>query len=192
MRQRVALFILALSFAVLTACGAPSEPVSTATPAPAPPPTSSPDGQPQRHYEPTGRFSYLPPAGWDLVDSGELAYQVAVGPEQADFSPNLVVLDETFDGSLDDYVAASLTNMGEFFQEFRLIDRRTFRSDDGHLGTRLITENVQGGRTLRQTYYFFERGPTKFVLTCTQLAGAGDNLDATCDASAQTFRLEPE
>lgn len=196
MRHHIALLILAVSLAVLAACGAPTETASPPTrpplPSPTPAPSPTPREQGERHYEPAGSFSYVPPAGWDLVDSAQLAYQVAAGPEQDGFTPNLVVVDEAFDGSLDDYVAASLTSMNQVFQGFRLIHRRPFKSDEGLAGTRLITENAQGGRTLRQAYYFFESGPTKFVLTCTQLAEAGDSLDTTCDASAQTFRLESE
>ena len=89
-------------------------------------------------------------------------------------------------------MSASLTNMGDFFEGFQLISQDEFAPKEGATGVRLVVENMQGGRLLRHSFYCFDAGARKFVLTGTQLSGSGTSLEPAFDAAARTFRLELE
>jgi hypothetical protein len=199
--KRIAfLTVLVLCGAAVAACGPTAAPLPSATPMAQPPasPTAIRQATPSpeaaaRYYEPEGGFSYVPPAGWALVDgSSSLAYNVVRGPLQDGFQPNLNVVDEPFGGSLEEYVAASLENMRGFFNGFRLVSQDVFQPEEGPAGASLVVENVQSGRALRQIFFFFDAGARKVVVTGTQLAGVGNAWDATFEGVARSFRFESE
>jgi hypothetical protein len=188
----VIVVVLGLCLALIAGCGplsepAPTEtalvvaatPTSSAQPVSTASPTATQGEGSTRHYEPEGGFSYLPPVGWQVVESSSLAYKAAVGPVENEFAPNLTVIDEAFSGSFEDYVELSLDNMSEFFQEFELLSREEFAPEKGPTGVKAVTQTVQGGRTLRQTFYMFDTGGQVLVVTCTRIADAAEELDAT-------------
>ena len=49
---------------------------------------------------------------------------------------------------------------------------------------------VQNGRTLAQSYYQFERGDRKFVITCSCLSADRDKFDPSFRKSVNSFRLD--
>ena len=192
MKRISIMLILGLS-AILLACGGGS-PTSTPVPQPTdtPWPTATPEVSAERHFEPAGGFSYIPPSGWELVESSRIQYKIAREPDTGDFAGNLNVVDEEFSGSLDEYVDTSLGNMSTFFDGFRQISKEDFQPQEGPPGVRVIVENAQQGRMLHQTFYFFGTEEKKFVVACTRLAEAGGGFDAVCEQSAKTFRIESE
>ena len=213
MKRSFLLLVLGLCIALTATCGPSPETMATQTAtvataiaaawtetptssspqtADTPSPTAAHSDSPYRHYEPTGGFSYMPPAGWHVVESSGLEYKVAVGPVEDEFAANINVVDEAFSGSLEEYVAASLDNMRQFFQGFRLLSQDEFKPQEGRSGVRIVTENVQNGRKLWQIFYFFDAGATKLVVACTRLADTGEELDATFEESVKTFRFESE
>jgi hypothetical protein len=171
-----------------------------ATPAPSPTPQredtllprATSEASADRHYEPSGGFSYIPPLGWELVESPRIQYKIARERDAAGFAGNLNVIDEEFSGSLDEYVATSLKNMSTFFDGYRQISQEEFQPADGSPSVRVVVENVQQGRLLRQTFYFFGTESQKYVVACTRLAEAGEEFDAVCEQSVKTFRIESE
>jgi hypothetical protein len=187
--RRLFLLFLAFCAVLATGCGASPEDVTppTDTPAPAATPTDDPD----RHYEPAGGFSYIPPEGWEIAEpSSGTAYKVARSQSGEDFAPNLTMVDEPFSGSLEEYVSLSIDNIGQFFDALQVIGRDPFELDEGSSGVRVATENMQRGLALHQIFYFFDLGAKKLVVTCTRLAESGEDVDAACDASVRTFRFE--
>jgi hypothetical protein len=204
--NRISIIVVLGLCAVLAAnCGASPTPTATAEPASTPlaaptqtawptdslGPTAITDNSVERHYEPAGSFSYVPPAGWELVESSRIPYKIAREPGAGDFAGNLNVIDEVFPGTLDEYVATSLENMSTFFDGYRLISQEEFEPAEGPPGVRVVVENAQQGRLLHQTFYFFGNEP-KFVVACTRLAEAGEEFDLVCEQSARTFRIESE
>lgn len=183
------LIVLAFCTVLAVGCG-PSPgvvPTSMDTATPAATPTDDPD----RHYEPEGGFSYVPPEGWDIVESSSsAAYKVARSQSGEAFAPNLTLVDEAFSGSLEDYVSLSMDNMAGFFEGLQIVGRDPFETHTGSSGVRVATENVQSGLALHQIFYFFDLGAKNLVVTCTRLAESGDEVDAACDASVRTFRFE--
>lgn len=186
------LFVVGICLALMAGCGPTATPVPTPQPTNTPAPSAIPTESPDRHYEPAGGFSYVPPAGWEMVKAPSLDYKVAVGPEADGFTTNLTVVDEPFDGSLDEYVSSAVDGLNQYFESFEVLSQDEFNVEAGLTGVRIVAENVQSGSVLRQRFYLFDAGKTKFVVTCTRLAGAAAELDAACDASVKTFRFEEE
>ena len=119
-----------------------------------------------------------------------LKYQIAVGEPVDGFAPNINVVDESFRGSLSDYVAKNLQALGKLFKDFKKLSESEFKTDSGLKGTKLITQADQQGRSLRQTFFFFEGKPgKKLVITCSALADKGSKLDPLFEASMKTFAV---
>ena len=144
---------------------------------------------PRAQYEQAGGFSYDPPKGWETVNFSGLKYRVSHGPVANGFAPNINVVDESFAGSLKEYVDGNLANMKNAFADLTIRKREDFQTEDGLSATRVITENKQQGRLLRQTFCFFGESKRKYVATCTTLADGGEVLDGTFAESMRTFRL---
>lgn len=189
--RRFLLLFLVLGAALATGCG-PS-PESVPTPADTPTPPATPTEHPDRHYEPAGGFSYVPPEGWEIAEpSSATAYKVARSQAGEGFAANITLVDEAFTGSLEEYVSLSIDNMGAFFEGLQELGRDTFELDEGSPGVRVATENVQSGLALHQVFYFFDLGAKKLVITCSRLAGSGEEVDVMCDASVRTLRVEAD
>jgi hypothetical protein len=100
-------------------------------------------------------FSVCPPLGWEAKDYPGLKYKVILGPIEDEFAANIVFVDENFNGNLKNYVDGSLYNSERFFSEYRLVDRKPFRTESGIEGERVIINNSQGDKYLKQVFYFF-------------------------------------
>jgi hypothetical protein len=186
------LLILGLCAALMANCSSSPTPIPTPQPTDTPAPTATPVDSPNRHYELSGGFSYVPPSGLELVESSRIQYKIAREPAAEDFAGNMNVVDEEFRGSLDAYVTTSVENMSTYFEGFRQISQDEFQPAEGPPGVRLVVENVQSGRTLHQVFYFFGAAERKFVVACTRLAEAGEEFDVVCEESVKTFRIESE
>lgn len=144
---------------------------------------------PRQHYEKAGAFSYDPPPGWQVIEFPGLKYRISHGPRENEFSPNINVVDEAFSGTLAGYVDANLQNMEKLFVNLKVLSRADFRTQDNEAAVKVVTENEQQGRMLRQTFFFIGSGNRKYVVTCTALADGGDKLDAVFAGSVETFRM---
>jgi hypothetical protein len=143
----------------------------------------------KRHTETGGGFSFIPPDGWTVKEFPGLKFKIAVGPAAAEFAPNINVVDEADDGKLDDYVKRNVAALQKVFKKGRLVKQEQFKTAAGLESARVIFEHEQQGKLLRQTFYFFDKGKTKFVVTCTALAEGGEKLDPVFEASLKTFRI---
>ena len=135
------------------------------------------DNKPRQNYEKSGAFSFDPPPGWNVVEFPGLKYKIAHGPIEHGFAPNINILDETFKGSLDEYVDANLQNMEKLFSKFNILSQEKIRTLDNEPAVMLVTENEQQESMLRQTFMFIGSGKKKYVVTCTALAENGDKFD---------------
>ena len=64
-----------------------------------------------RHFEDSGNFSICFPMGWTVYELPGLKYKIFYDNSNNGFSPNIVILDEIFEGSLDDYLHLNNLNM---------------------------------------------------------------------------------
>ncbi|MBU1168072.1 MAG: hypothetical protein KKD44_00765 [Proteobacteria bacterium] len=146
--------------------------------------------KPQRQlYEKEGAFSYDPPAGWNVVEFPGLKYRIAHGPKENNFAPNINVVDEIFQGSLDDYVDANLKNMEELMVDFEIIKRKNFKTMDNVDAVFFVSENKQQDVMIRQHFFIIESGKRKYVVTLSTRADGGDVLDDVFEKSMSTFRF---
>ncbi len=145
---------------------------------------------PRRHVEAAGGFSFVPPEDWKIQDIPGMKFKAAIGPSAAGFASNITIVDEQFSGSLDAYVKQNVAVLQKVFKKYNLVQQNDFKTTAGEEGARLVTKNEQQGRLLRQTFYFFGRGDTKFVITCSTLAEGGEKLDPVFETSIKTFRFE--
>ena len=143
-----------------------------------------------RHFEQAGGFSLQAPKGWEFREFPGMKYQIAFGPAENSFSPNINIVDEAYGGSLESYVDANLRTLERVFVEFSLIKRDPFTATSGLKGERMVTTSLQHNNPLRQTFYIFPGTNGKyFVVTCTALAAGGESLDSLFEESMKTFEV---
>jgi hypothetical protein len=139
----------------------------------------------------SGKFAFDSPPGWTKQPFGGLKHDVVMGPAANGFTPNINIVEERFRGSIDAYVQGSIDSMNRMLQNAQILAQSEFTTTDGLEGRRMTIENDQFGHRLRQTFYFFEQGSQKFVVTCSALAEGGEELDPVFETSMKTFHFEP-
>jgi hypothetical protein len=140
-----------------------------------------------------GAFSYAPPDGWKVSEFPGLNYKISLGVPSQGFAPNIVVVDESADVPLDEYVKRNIPTLETTFSGLKILGQSDFSTSDGDRAVKLITErdDEQSKTRLRQTYYFFDAGNKKLVVTCSSVASEGDALDQNFDGAMKTFRVKP-
>ncbi len=148
-----------------------------------------------RLVEVLGGFSYVPPEGWKAYHLPGRKYRIVAAPIKEGDAPNIILSDELFVGSLEEYMRMNITTVRMtmlFTAEFRILKQEEFRTTEGLPGIRVITEVKHEGRSHRQTYYYFGKGVKKFVAVCTARSERGEELDPIFEASMKTFHLQQE
>lgn len=100
------------------------------------------------------------------------------------------VVDEAYEGTIENYLKATKEMLPKAFKKYRLIEASDFKFDSGLMGARLIVENEQGEKLLRQTFYIAPSAKTMYVVTCSTLAEGGEKFDGVFESSLKTFRFE--
>jgi hypothetical protein len=146
---------------------------------------------PNRHYEQNGGYSFVPPPGWRTAELPGFKYKVVAGEAADGFAPNINVVEEKYTGSLESYIDLNEASLERFFEDFeRVSSKQEFVTDSGLTGFKLVCRSTQLKKRLQQTFYFFDGGSRKFVVTCSRLADAADGVDALHEGSLRSFRFE--
>jgi len=135
-------------------------------------------------------ISYEPPSGWKIIEYPGLKYKIATGARTNDFAPNFNIIEETFIGTLDDYASANLESLRHMFTDFEIISQEKSETNAGDIYIKVVAEDTQDEKRLRQTAYFFAYSDTKFVITYTRLSNTGEENDILVEQSMKTFRVE--
>jgi hypothetical protein len=140
-----------------------------------------------------GIFSYVPPNEWKVLEFPGLKFKVSRGEPVKEFAPNIVVVDEAYDKSLDDYAKDNIANMQKIFHGLKIISQTDFTTADGTRAIKLLTERDDDAskKRLRQVYYLYDAGNKKLVATCSSLAEEGPASDSVFDAAMKTFKVTP-
>jgi hypothetical protein len=134
-------------------------------------------------------FSYAVPEGFKVMTVPGLKYKVAAGPAKDGFAVNLNVVDESFNGTIEQYADGNERALAKF-PAFRKVSRTAFKTNSGAAGVKMVYGNTQNGTQLHQVMYLLGgKGSTKYVLTGSSLAADGKKYDADFDASAKSFTL---
>ncbi|MBC7808279.1 MAG: hypothetical protein H7145_19270 [Akkermansiaceae bacterium] len=116
--------------------------------------------------EKIGLILTVPPR-WQVTEGSPvlaLDYPVAVTTPYKGFTPNIVVTDEVFSGSSDEYASEVTRSFGNAFSTSKLISKGKFKTNAGISGTKLVVRNTVMGVVLRQVFYLF---PSKSGLMLT-------------------------
>lgn len=149
-----------------------------------------------RYTEPEGGFSYIPPKNWALRELPGRKYKFAFDQPIAGFAPNINVVDGLSAASLGDYVNAQMQALPKMYEQlglknFKVLRQSKFVTDQKLVGIKTITQSTTNGKTIRQTFYFFEgKNNKKFVVTCSVPGDAGESFGKTFDDSIKSFRTD--
>lgn len=144
-----------------------------------------------RYVEKAGGYSFKPPEGWNILEVPGQKYRIAAGAPKNGFSPNIVFADEAYAGPLPEYVALAEGLFVKLFKGYKKISMADFPTDSKAPAKRLVMENEQGGRHVRQICYFFDGTDGKKIAAFgTVLTEMGTGYDEAFDASLKTFRTE--
>jgi hypothetical protein len=143
-----------------------------------------------RHVELEGGFSYIPPVGWQVVEFPGEKYKIVAGKASTDSYLILTFSDETYAGSLDNYVAGNLNGLKSAYKSVNIINQENFKTDNGESAIKIIAENKINGEQLHQTYYIFADNDRKFIITYTRLQGSDEDNDVLIDQCIKTFQVD--
>jgi hypothetical protein len=140
-----------------------------------------------------GVFSYVPPSGWKVADFPGLKFKISHGNPVNGIAPNIVVVDEAYNKSLDDYTKDNTATIQKMFHGVKILGQTDFATSDGSRAIKEIIERDDdlSKKRLRQVFYFYDAGDKKLVATCTGLAETASAQDLVCDASMKTFSVTP-
>ncbi len=150
----------------------------------------------ERHYEPSGGFSFCPPAGWEKVATTSQKYRVHILRVDGGLVANIIVKDDDFDGKLEEFVSRNMlifTQLSEAgkLKSYKSLGKSTLTTQTNGKIIKAAIEQELNGHLLRQTFYAFD-GPAgrKVYLTCTVPAADADKFEKAFDESAKTFQVE--
>jgi hypothetical protein len=142
-----------------------------------------------------GIFSYDPPQGWTAANFPGLKFKISRGAPVNGVAPNIVVVDEEYSKSLDDYAKDNAAAIQKMFggQNLKMVEQTDFMTSDGARAIKGVIERDDDltKKRLRQAFYFYDAGDQKLVATCTGVAEAASTQDLVCDASMKTFSVKP-
>jgi hypothetical protein len=138
-----------------------------------------------------GIFSYVPPNGWTVSEFPGLKFKISRGAPVKGFAPNIVVADEAYNKSLDDYAKDNIATMQKMFHGLKILGQTDFTSSDGTRAIKLLTERDDdiSKQRVRQVFYFYDAANKKLVASCSSLAEAALASDLVCDATMKTFHV---
>lgn len=135
-------------------------------------------------------FTYQKPNGWEYRNFPGLKYEVSIGKPAKGFAPNIVVVDEVFSGTLEEYFKQNVAQVEKTINKAKIISQKKISTSDGNTGFKLVHTSEQNGLKLKQIQYFYGKDDKKYVLTCSILVDSGDEFDNVFENSAMTFKIK--
>lgn len=133
-------------------------------------------------------FSFPAPKDWSVVEAPGLKYKVALATPYKKFSPNIVVIDQTFDGTVEDYATQSIKTMPAQSPGSKFLNKTPFVTKDGTLGLKLAYKTVYNKDSLRQVFYLVPaKNKRMLVITLSSLWEQGLKYDAVTDAAMRNL-----
>lgn len=150
-----------------------------------------------RHNEPTGRFSYCPPAGWVAKDSASGGpYKTFTTPPGSKMLANMNVKEEVTTASNNEYMAAALKimlagNPDKGAEATKVVGWTDFTTTSNIRGSKMIYETFYKGMQLRTVQYVFDLPGKKLLLTGTSLESDKDVTEWLFEAAAKSLKKNP-
>lgn len=145
-----------------------------------------------RHNEPTGGFSFCPPAGWTAREVPGKAYKVFFTTLANGQTPNLTVRDLPYSDTLDDFVSGNLKTLeSSGMKDYKFLSKTDITTLSKQRGIKVIIQVEIYRRLLRQTFYSFNLSNSKKLLfTFTVPADGGEAYDNLFDESMKTLQTD--
>lgn len=152
------------------------------------------NGTSQLYIAPNGAFSYRPPTGAILSDREGQKFKIAVLQKYDGINTSILIREESFVGSLDDYAdrrffsfSAESTEAG--FTDFRRLSRTEFITDTKERGIKVVSQAKLDNIIVQLTVYFFAgKNGIRYLVACMVSARVRDAYDKIFDVSMKTFR----
>jgi hypothetical protein len=136
-----------------------------------------------------GGYSMNPPDGWTVREFPGSSYKGLFGTRANNFTPNINIQEENFDGPMDQYIRLNMVQL-EKLMKAEKISQSSF-STQNHDGVKLVTHTQLNDLELTQTIYFFENpSGKKVVAIATANRDSGSEYDPVFDDIMNTFQME--
>ena len=144
----------------------------------------------ERHTEESAGFSYEVPSNWRVMEFPGLKFKIIITDPIDDFSPNMTLVDEKYEGSLEAYEKASIPHMEKAIPGFGIISRMQAKTIDGKDFRSVTYKHEANNGTIIQTANFLElRAGHKLVMTCTSPKGHEDKIELQCNKVVRSLRV---
>ncbi|MCS6805585.1 MAG: hypothetical protein NZ823_10655 [Blastocatellia bacterium] len=145
----------------------------------------------KRHFEKDWGFSFIPPAGWQvLARSPTFIYFAVDGIDNTQINISFQRLNPG-GGSLGEVVSRNIGHLvGN--PDYTLVGRETFTTEDGTAGIKVSfhVNHVKGDRPAQLIVYFFDALPQRIVAAYTRFANIPQTHDPLVDQSMKTARFD--
>ncbi len=136
-----------------------------------------------------GGYSVEPPAGWKVSDFRGSPYKGLYGTRVNDFTPNINIQEDNYNGPMDTYVQLSYMQVKKLMNA-KKVSEGPFLAKS-HKGVKLIADTEFNNLQLTQTFYFFENpNGKKVVVVATSRRDSGREYDPVFDGIMTTFNME--
>jgi len=134
-------------------------------------------------------FTMSMPRDWQTMDANQ-KYLMIAGPVENGFTPNIGFADDTFSGSLSEYIDALTSVLGQFYTGLTVINKNNFSTSSGLRGEYVIIRGRLGEVSVRQKIYVFPNTSEGGVIAITGTAPIvnGEKYDSIFDESVKTFK----
>ena len=140
--------------------------------------------------EQMGGFSYSIPADWTLSKMDGMDFQIARDKISNGFYANVNILQEKNNYSFAEYFKLNLVQLKDYIADYQEINTEDFVTDSGMKGKKHICSDKQGGKSLYQAFYFFERkDKTKIIITGTSLLEEREKYAPVFDTVVKSYKL---
>jgi hypothetical protein len=140
-----------------------------------------------------GLFSFQGPKDWEPQDDPEREYATCVGPPEAGgFKPFIIITPED-NQTVDDYVKSQTEKLTGTGGKPALVDKRSFKTDHGDTGMRLVVKNESSPRKIESVRYVFSaKNGLLLVFRCQCLSSDDAQFRPMFDASMKSLTLDKD
>ena len=136
-----------------------------------------------------GGYSLNPPENWSVKKFPGATYKIVITQPVNNFSPNINLVDEKFNGSMDEYVAESFEILQRGYNA-KKVGETSFSAGNAD-GIKLTADTEINGIKIRQIFYFFQNSlGHKVVVRASSGRRSASALEKEFDFILHTFRVK--
>ncbi|MFM7323149.1 MAG: hypothetical protein ACKO5K_16745 [Armatimonadota bacterium] len=117
-------------------------------------------------------FRWRAPEGWKVLRTGLTPTQIAAGPAEGGFAPNVNFQFDSVPTTFADYVTATLARLPKDFPGSKAIGDEAFTTKSGTAGHKATIEYTIQEIPIRQTFWLLPSGNQVLIAVCTARVAA--------------------